>query len=207
MAWENSLTTETGEKPTSSLPSSNSATCSSTSTSLRICRAAPGRCTFTTTRSPPGRTAPCTCPIDAEAKGCSSKLSKACSKVNPSSCRITSPATATSSGEAWSWSFTSSRTMSSGRMSGRVLRSCPNLTKVGPSSSNISRMCRPRCAGGGGFGRRQCLKPGGMRCRSKKYPNPWRKATSDTSRIRSRLRMRVSRPGCLAGAEGTMRLC
>ena len=37
--------------------------------SLRTCRPAPGRCTFTTTLSPPGRTAPCTCPIEAAAIG------------------------------------------------------------------------------------------------------------------------------------------
>jgi len=28
--------------------------------------------------------------------------------------------------------------------SGRVDRSCPNFTNVGPNSSNISRRCRPR---------------------------------------------------------------
>ena len=56
--------------------------------SLRIWRAASGRWTLTTTRSPPGSTAPCTWPMEAEASGSGSKLSKACSTVRPRSCRI-----------------------------------------------------------------------------------------------------------------------
>ncbi len=53
-------------------------------------------------------------------------------------------------------------------MSGRVERSWPNLTNVGPSSSSISRRCRPRHGGVlGGRG----APPFGVN------PNPWRTAT------------------------------
>ena len=37
--------------------------------------------------------------------------------------------------------------MSGGKMSGRIESSWPNLTKVGPSSSSISRRWRPRSDG------------------------------------------------------------
>ena len=47
-------------------------------------------------------------------------------------------------GETASWSPRSSATMSGGMTSGRVERSWPNLTNVGPSSSSISRSRRPR---------------------------------------------------------------
>ena len=43
-----------------------------------------------------------------------------------------------------SWRPRSSTTMSGGTTSGRVESSWPNLTKVGPSSSSISRSRRPR---------------------------------------------------------------
>ena len=46
-----------------------------------------------------------------------------------------------------SWSARSSAMMSGGTMSGRVESSWPNLTNVGPSSSSISRRCRPRWVG------------------------------------------------------------
>ena len=50
----------------------------------------------------------------------------------------------TGTGRTSSCSPRSSATMSGGTTSGRVESSWPNLTNVGPSSSSISRRCRPR---------------------------------------------------------------
>ena len=55
-------------------------------------------------------------------------------------------ASANGNGVTSSWSFRSSTTMSGGITSGRVERSWPNFTNVGPSSSSISRNRRPRSA-------------------------------------------------------------
>src|SRR5262245_60256842 len=59
--------------------------------------------------------------------------------------------------------------MSSGTTSGLVESSCPNLTKVGPSSSSISRSRRPRSDGRSSSVVR--------RRRSTMYPKPCRVAT------------------------------
>ena len=56
------------------------------------------------------------------------------------------------SGLTWSWSFESSRISGWGMMSGRMLRSWPNFTNVGPNSSKVFRMrsfCGIGCAGVG----------------------------------------------------------
>ena len=113
-------------------------------TSDSICRCAPGRCTFTATAFPFGSVARCTCPIDAAATGSSSKSRKSRAIVLPSSSSITRSASANGNGRTSSWSGRSSAMMSGGTTSGRVDSSCPNLTNVGPSSSNTSRRCCPR---------------------------------------------------------------
>ena len=76
--------------------------------------------------------------------------------------------------------------MSGGITSGRVERSWPNLTNVGPSSSSISRSRRPRSA--------SCVSSL-LRRRSIRYPKPWRVATRPISESRPILRWgRVGRP-------------
>ena len=63
---------------------------------------------------------------------------------------ITRSTSAYGNGRTSSWSPRSSAMMSGGTMSGRVESSWPNLTNVGPSSSSISRRCRPRAVGPSG---------------------------------------------------------
>ncbi len=112
--------------------------------SASICRGAFGRCTFTTTRLPFGSVARCTWPIDAAASGASSNSMKSRSTVWPSSSWIVRSTSENGNGRTSSCRPRSSAMMSGGTMSGRVESSCPNLTNVGPSSSSISRRCRPR---------------------------------------------------------------
>ena len=112
--------------------------------SALIWRSASGRWTLTTTSWPPGSRAACTWPMDAEAIGTSSKYSKTCSTWSPSSAWITPRIRSKGSGWAASCRPRSSWRMSGGTTSGRVESSWPNLTNVGPSSSSISRIRRPR---------------------------------------------------------------
>ncbi len=114
------------------------------SRSASIWRGASGRCTLTTTRLPFGRTAPCTWPIDAAAIGTRSNSRKSWLTVSPSASSIAASASSAENGVTASWRLRSSKTMSGGTMSGRVERSWPNLTNVGPSSSSIARTRWPR---------------------------------------------------------------
>ncbi len=72
-------------------------------------------------------------------------------------------------GFAVSWSFWSSKSTPSGRMSERVDKIWPNLTKVGPRSSRIRRSLTPK------FGARNSWSPFFSRLSrrtSKTKPNP-----------------------------------
>ena len=77
-----------------------------------------------------------TCPRDAAAMGVRSKLSKMLSMGLPSSASMTLTALSPENPGTLSWSCFSSSMYSLGRMSILVLRSCPSLMKVGPSSSS-----------------------------------------------------------------------
>ena len=100
---------------------------------------------------------------------------------------MTTSASSKEKGVTSSWSAFSSKTMSGGTTSGLVERSCPNLTKVGPSSSSIWRTRRPRGEPSSpstesSCSRRESRPPG--RCVSKKYPNPCFAATCEISEMR-----------------------
>ncbi len=115
--------------------------------SASIWRVASGRCTLTATVRPFGSVALCTCPIDAAATGIGSNSTNRRSIELPSSSSITRSACSNGNGRTSSCSGRSSAMMSGGTMSGRVDRSCPNFTNVGPSSSSTSRRCWPRADG------------------------------------------------------------
>src|SRR5919204_2801573 len=92
--------------------------------------------------------------------------------------------------------------MSGGSTSGRVERSCPNLTKVGPSSSSISRRCWPRCEGAPSAAIRCCHGSRSVSLWvSKKYPNPCLTATWAISEIRPRFRVLVLATGSVCHAH------
>ena len=156
------------------------------SRSASICRGAFGRWTLTTTRRPFGSTARCTCPIDAAAIGVSSNSRKSCSSVRPNSDSTTSRAWSKGNGLTESWRPFSSKTTSGGTMSGRVERSWPNLTNVGPSSSSISRRRWPRGdrppSASTSRPRRERTAPGPRV--SNRYPKPCLAATWAISEIR-----------------------
>ena len=124
-------------------PAALAASCSSNPRSARISSCAFGRCTLTTTRSPPTRIARCTCAIVPAAIGCGSMLVNTSSHGTRSSRSITATTSRSLSGVTWSWRADSSRTNAGGRRSGRVERIWPNLENVGPSSSSARRN---RCA-------------------------------------------------------------
>src|SRR3954451_4538879 len=148
--------------------------------SASICRGAFGRCTLTATSRPLGRVARCTWPIDAAASGVGSNAVKRRSTGWPSSSRIMRSTSSYGNGRTSSCRPRSSATMSGGTTSGRVESSCPNLTNVGPSSSSISRRCRPRAVPS--IAGSPALRP------STAYPKPWRTATCAISLRRPRFR-------------------
>ena len=93
---------------------------------------ASGRCTLTATVSPPRSTALCTCPMLAEPSGYRVEGGEHLldgSTQLPLDDPLRHPG---GHGFAVSWSFCSSESTPSGSMSERVLRTWPNLTKVGP---------------------------------------------------------------------------
>jgi hypothetical protein len=103
-----------------------------------------GRCTLTATSRPSGSTARCTCPIDADGERREVELEERAVHAQVE-LRLDDLAHLLEGiGDASSWRPRSSATMSGGTTSGRVERSCPNLTNVGPSSSSIARRRRPR---------------------------------------------------------------
>ena len=74
-----------------------------------------------------------------------------------------------------------------------VERSCPNLTKVGPSSSSISRRCWPRCERLIVLLQREMARTGYRpRGVSNQSSKPWRTATCASRRPRLRVAARPS---------------
>ena len=63
--------------------------------------------------------------------------------LSPSAFSIISLDSAAGNGGHLSWSLASSTPISSGRRSLRVDNVCPNLIKIGPSSSSASRILSP----------------------------------------------------------------
>src|ERR687894_647731 len=135
---------------------------------------ASGRWTLTATASPLRSTARCTCPMLAEPKGSGSNEANTSSTDAPSSSSMIPCATPVGMGVAVSCSFWSSESTPSGRMSERVERTCPNLTKVGPRSSRVRRNLTPK------LGARNSCRPFFSllsRLTSKTKPKPWRTRT------------------------------
>jgi hypothetical protein len=102
----------------------------------------PGRCTFTTTRSPVFNTARCVWPIDAAASGSKSNDANSSSTVAPSSPSITSRISSAGTGRADDWRVASSVVSTSGRRSLRVDAIWPNFTNMPPQSSSVRRSRR-----------------------------------------------------------------
>ena len=102
----------------------------------------PGRCTFTTTRSPVLSTARWVWPIDAAANGSKSKDANSSSTVAPSSRSMTSRISSAGTGRADDCSVSSSVVSTSGRRSVRVEAICPNFTNIPPQSSSVRRRRR-----------------------------------------------------------------
>ena len=112
--------------------------------SRSITGAMPGRNTFTATSVPSCRRARCTCATEAEAIGVRSKAAKWVVSGTPNARSTMVAASSPANGGTWSWSFASSRAISSGNRSGRVDNICPNFTNTGPSASRASRRRRAR---------------------------------------------------------------
>ena len=104
---------------------------------------APGRCTFTTTRSPVASVARCTCAIDPVASGSGSMLSNTSSHGTPQLLLHHLDDLRLGERRAPGRAASASSSMNSGgTRSGRVERIWPSLQNVGPSSSNASRSRR-----------------------------------------------------------------
>ena len=101
-----------------------------------ISSCAVGRCTLTTTRSPPSSVATWTWPIVPAARGSGSIEAKTSSHGTPSSCSMTRTTSSSVSGATESWSFASSSASSGEIRSGRVERIWPSFANVGPSCSS-----------------------------------------------------------------------
>ena len=101
--------------------------------------------TFTTTDSPEGSRARCTCPIEAEAIASGSKSAKSSSIGRPSSASTSLRTTAGGSAGTLACNCCNSSANLTPTRSGRVLRIWPSLMNVGPSSAAASR--RPRFPG------------------------------------------------------------
>ena len=82
--------------------------------------------------------------IEAEAAATSSNSRKSCSGAAPSSASMIWRTTSGGSAGVPDWSFANSSVISGPTRSGRVLRICPSLMNVVPSSVNASRICAPR---------------------------------------------------------------
>ena len=102
----------------------------------------PGRCTFTTTRSPVLSTARWACPIDAAAIGSKSNDANSSSTVAPSSLSTTARTSSAGTGRADDCRRESSVVSTSGRRSLRVDAICPNFTNMPPQSSSVRRKRR-----------------------------------------------------------------
>src|SRR5690242_19384957 len=135
--------------------------------------------------------------MEAAATGAGSKSRKRRSSVFPSSSSITRSACSNGNGLTSSCSPRSSTTMSGGTTSGRVERSWPNFTNVGPSSSSTSRRCWPRaeeapCSAATCVRRSSAERPGRRSlslCASRKYPKPCFTMTCAISDRRPMLRV------------------
>ncbi len=134
-----------------------SANSSSSARSCSMSSRAPGRWTFTTTRSPLASVARCTWAIVPAASGVDSIESNTSSHGTPSSCSITVTTCSSESGGTWSCSEASSSMNSGGSRSGSRRQ---HLTELGERRSQLlegrraaawpgggSRCCRPRPAG------------------------------------------------------------
>lgn len=133
----------------------------------------PGRCTFTATSVPSFSTARCTWAREAAAKGSSSNEANT-SGMEPQYSSMTGLTAAKGSGATRSVSAVSSAISSGGRRSRRRLMSCPNLMKVGPSSSRARRtllaVVRPSAVP---EGRRMPSRAAGGNARWMAMPNPY----------------------------------
>ena len=98
-----------------------------------------GRWTFTATCVPSSSIASCTCAMDAAPKGMGRMRSNTAFHGLPYSSLIISLIWAVTSVEASVLRLSSFLQYSMGMISGCIDRSCPNLTKVGPSSLSISQ--------------------------------------------------------------------
>ncbi len=96
-------------------PTSHGAIHVSAAMSSRNSWATRGRCTFTTTSSPVGSRAACTCAMEAAAIGVGSNQSKSSSSDPPRSTSITARTSSKGSGGTWSRSSLNSATSSSGK--------------------------------------------------------------------------------------------
>src|SRR6478735_6799959 len=134
---------------TRSARASGAVTRPSSTRSWSIVAAAPGRCTFTTTRRPSASVARCTWPMVPAASGCGSIEPNASSHGTPSSCSITATTSPSVIGGTDDCSERSSSTYSGATRSGRVDSICPSFPNVGPSTSNASRSWRGACTSRG----------------------------------------------------------
>ena len=100
--------------------SATPATIRNTEASRRTTSSMPGRCTFTTTRSPVLSVARWVCPIDAAASGSQSKVANSSSTRAPSSASSTARVSSGGIGRTDAWSWASSVVMTSGSRSVRV---------------------------------------------------------------------------------------
>ena len=100
----------------------------------------PGRWIFNATRFPLCSVTLCTCAIDAEAKGVGLNQANRFSTVSFNSVSTTCFAKPSGIGGTLSNSFSNSNVSFKGTKSGRLLRICPNLMNVGPSSSQTKRI-------------------------------------------------------------------
>src|SRR5688500_987727 len=110
----------------------------SASRSWTICSRTPGRCTLTATRRPLRSCARWTWPSDAAASGVGSNSAKALEMRTPSSSATIRSTSVNENGSTLSCRRASAVKEAGGGRSGRVERSWPSLTNVGPSCSRSS---------------------------------------------------------------------
>ena len=142
----NSATTSRGlrRRPSGESRSTSDAAVWRSARSLAISTSTAGRSTLTATSRPSLSQPMCTWAIEALATGTRSSEANTSPTRRPRLRSISAKASCGSNGGTWSCSLASSSAMSSGKRSRRVESTWPNLTKIGPSSSNASRSRWPR---------------------------------------------------------------
>ena len=133
----------------------------------------PGRRTLTTTRSPLARRARWAWAREAAPTGSGSTSSNRASTGRPKSSSIRRAISGKGTGGTRSWRPASSRVISTGSTSTRVLRNWPSLISTPPSSTARSRKSRAWSAQRTrGSGRRR--RSTGIRPRTRSYQRAWR---------------------------------